>query len=56
MTVLRSTGAPPLTDTMWNLLDWDHAVEVVTRLQTRIAKATQDYVVLPGPHGGRWKA
>jgi RNA-directed DNA polymerase len=42
MTVLRSTGAPPLTDTMWNLLDWDHAVEVVTRLQTRIAKATQE--------------
>jgi RNA-directed DNA polymerase len=39
------TGAPPTHDGTWDQINWDHAVTEVTRLQARIAKATQ---------AGRW--
>ena len=40
-----STGAPPTDDLAWDQIDWDQINEEVTRLQARIAKATQ---------AGRW--
>jgi RNA-directed DNA polymerase len=38
-------GAPPANEATWEQINWDQVVEEVTRLQARIAKATQ---------GGRW--
>jgi len=40
-----STGAPPAFEETWDQINWDQATEEVTRLQVRIAKATQ---------AGRW--
>ena len=34
-------GAPPANEATWEQINWDHVVEEVTRLQARIAKATQ---------------
>ena len=39
------TGAPPANEANWEQIDWDQVVQEVTRLQARIAKATQ---------AGRW--
>ena len=41
----KAAGAPPTNDGNWEQLDWAQIHEEVTRLQTRIAKATQ---------AGRW--
>lgn len=41
----EDAGAPPAYDMNWDQLDWDQINEEVTRLQARIAKATQ---------AGRW--
>jgi len=41
----EDAGAPPADDVIWDQLDWDRITEEVTRLQARIAKATQ---------AGRW--
>lgn len=41
----EDTGAPPAYEATWDQLDWAQATEEVTRLQARIAKATQ---------AGRW--
>jgi RNA-directed DNA polymerase len=38
-------GAPPAAGVTWEQINWDQVVEEVTRLQTRIAKATK---------AGRW--
>lgn len=38
-------GAPPANEATWEQIDWDQVAEEVTRLQARIAKATQ---------AGRW--
>ena len=38
-------GAPPANETTWDQINWSRVVEEVTRLQVRIAKATQ---------AGRW--
>jgi RNA-directed DNA polymerase len=38
-------GAPPANEATWEQINWDQVVEEVTRLQARIAKATQ---------AGRW--
>ena len=38
-------GAPPANEATWEQIDWDQVTEEVTRLQARIAKATQ---------AGRW--
>lgn len=35
------TGAPPANEATWEQISWDQVVEEVTRLQARIAKATQ---------------
>ena len=43
--VANDTGAPPAFGVMWDQIDWDHVIDEVTRLQVRIAKATQ---------AGRW--
>ena len=40
-----STGAPPAFDETWDQINWDQVTDEVTRLQVRIAKATQ---------AGRW--
>lgn len=40
-----STGAPPAFEETWNQINWDQVTDEVTRLQVRIAKATQ---------AGRW--
>lgn len=34
-------GAPPTNEATWEQINWDQVVEEVTRLQARIAKATQ---------------
>jgi RNA-directed DNA polymerase len=34
-------GAPPDSDGTWEQINWDHVTTEVTRLQARIAKATQ---------------
>ena len=39
------TGAPPAFDETWDQINWDQVTDEVTRLQVRIAKATQ---------AGRW--
>ena len=39
------TGAPPAFRESWDQINWDQVTEEVTRLQVRIAKATQ---------AGRW--
>ncbi len=39
------TGAPPALRESWDQINWDQVTEDVTRLQVRIAKATQ---------AGRW--
>ena len=41
----EDAGAPPAFDMNWDQLDWARINEEVTRLQARIAKATQ---------AGRW--
>jgi len=38
-------GAPPANETTWDQINWSRVVEEITRLQVRIAKATQ---------AGRW--
>jgi RNA-directed DNA polymerase len=42
---IEETGAPPAEDDDWDLIDWVPIADAVTRLQVRIAKATQ---------AGRW--
>ena len=42
---VEDAGAPPTYDMNWEQLDWAEITEEVTRLQARIAKATQ---------AGRW--
>ena len=42
---VEDAGAPPTYDMNWDQLDWAEITEEVTRLQARIAKATQ---------AGRW--
>jgi len=39
------SGAPPANEAIWDQINWDQVTEEVTRLQVRIAKATQ---------AGRW--
>jgi hypothetical protein len=34
-------GAPPTNEAAWERIDWAQVVDEVTRLQARIAKATQ---------------
>src|ERR1039457_4043235 len=41
----EDAGAPPADELTWDQIDWDQINEEVTRLQARIAKATQ---------AGRW--
>jgi RNA-directed DNA polymerase len=43
--VTAGAGAPPANDGAWAQIDWERVTEEVTRLQARIAKATQ---------AGRW--
>ena len=43
--VATDTGAPPAFGVMWDQINWDQVTFEVTRLQVRIAKATQ---------AGRW--
>jgi RNA-directed DNA polymerase len=40
-TTTAGTGAPPDFDGTWGQINWDHVTGEVTRLQVRIAKATQ---------------
>ena len=43
--VAADAGAPPADDGTWDQIDWERVTDEVTRLQMRIAKATQ---------AGRW--
>ncbi|PUE49841.1 reverse transcriptase [Limnohabitans sp. 2KL-17] len=43
--VATDTGAPPAFGVIWDQINWDQDIDEVTRLQVRIAKATQ---------AGRW--
>lgn len=43
--VATDTGAPPAFGVIWDQINWDQVIDEVTRLQVRIAKATQ---------AGRW--
>jgi RNA-directed DNA polymerase len=43
--VTAGAGAPPTYDGIWDQINWDEVTKEVTRLQARIAKATQ---------AGRW--
>ncbi len=43
--VTADTGAPPAFEQTWDQINWPRVNEEVTRLQVRIAKATQ---------AGRW--
>ena len=43
--VANDTGAPPAFGVIWDQINWGQVIDEVTRLQVRIAKATQ---------AGRW--
>ena len=43
--VATDTGAPPAFGVIWDQINWDQVIDEVSRLQVRIAKATQ---------AGRW--
>jgi RNA-directed DNA polymerase len=43
---ISSTGASPARSSDWKVIDWQKAIEIVRRLQMRIAKAIRE-----GKHG-----